>query len=103
MVMRWGSETPGLLDLLRKDLLSVLLGLMELGLQCNAYLLGSLSLSLLLSLDHGLNLVETRFDLLKGLQVLLLAPLVAQLNFLKKLLGLGSIFSLLLLEDLLGF
>jgi len=64
MVVRWRSEAASFLDLLRQVLLSVLLRLMELGLQSHTDLLGPLSLSLLLSLHDGLNLVESRLDLL---------------------------------------
>ena len=103
MVVRWCSEAASFLDLLRQVLLSVLLRLMELGLQSHTDLLGPQGLSLLLSLHYGLNLLESRLDLLEGLEMLLLASLVAQLNFFKDLLGLGGIFLFLLLENLFGF
>ena len=103
MVMRWSSEATSFLDLLRQVLLSVFLSLMEFSLQSHSDLLGPQGLSLLLSLHHGLNLVESRLDLLKGLKLLLLASLVAQLDFFKDLLGLGGIFFFLLLKNLLGF
>ena len=81
MVVRWRSEASCFLDLLSQVLLSVLLRLMELGLQGHSDLFGPLSLSLILSLHNGLYLVDVRLDLLEGLQMLLLASLVAQLDF----------------------
>lgn len=75
---------------------------MELGLQGHSALLSLLSLEGLLSLDHGLNLVEARLHLLEGSQLLLLGPLVPQLNLSEDFLSFGDVFLLLSFKDQLG-